>query len=189
MVCSILWCLRKIIPCSAIEYKYHIFLSYSVCPLGAHVDHLHGIVIDFSLDKGVDFWFTLSDGRHIHLESLTFEGTVDFNINKASQVKDYVCGTKYALRKRFTLKYRTEINETRLGVVMDLLLAIDSYNVDDDMMVLAADNIFNFSLQGFVDFFKEKGTFVNMCHYEPELKKLQRTGMIAVDENMKVLEM
>lgn len=43
-------------------------------------------------------------------------------------------------------------------------------------------------LNGFVAF-KEKGTSVIMCHIEPELKKLQRTGVIAVDKNMKVLEM
>lgn len=40
----------------------------------------------------------------------------------------------------------TETNETRLGAVKDLLLAIDSCNVDDDMMVVAADNILDFSL-------------------------------------------
>lgn len=83
----------------------------------------------------------------------------------------------------------TETNETRLGAVRDLLLAIDRCNVDDDMMVVAADNILDFSFQGFVDFFKEKGTSVIMCHHEPELKKLQRTGVIKVDENMKVLLM
>ena len=57
------------------------------------------------------------------------------------------------------------------------------------MLVVAADNILDYSLQGFVDFFKKKGTSVIMCHNEPELKKLQRTGVIAVDENMKVLQM
>lgn len=83
----------------------------------------------------------------------------------------------------------TTTNDTRLGAVRDLLLALDREKVDDDIMVLAADNILEFSLGGFVDFFKEKGTSVIMCHHEPELKKLQRTGVIAVDENMKVLEM
>lgn len=77
----------------------------------------------------------------------------------------------------------TESNETRLGAVRDLLLAIDSFHVDDDMMVLAADNILDFSFQGFVDFFKKKGSSVIMCHHEPELKKLQRTGVIAVDDS------
>lgn len=83
----------------------------------------------------------------------------------------------------------TSTNETRLGAVRDLLLAIEQEKIDDDIMVLAADNILEFSLRGFVDFFKEKGTSVIMCHHEPELRKLQRTGVIAVDSDMRVLEM
>lgn len=83
----------------------------------------------------------------------------------------------------------TETNETRLGAVRDLLLALEQCDVDDDIMVLAADNILEFSLRGFIDFFREKGTSVIMCHHEPELKRLQRTGVIAVDDDMKVLEM
>ena len=83
----------------------------------------------------------------------------------------------------------TGSNETRLGAVRDLLLAIEQCNVDDDIMVLAADNILEFSLSGFIDFFRDKGTSVIMCHNEPELRRLQRTGVIAVDDNMKVLEM
>lgn len=83
----------------------------------------------------------------------------------------------------------TESNETRLGAVRDLLLTLEKCAVDDDIMVLAADNILEFSLRGFVDFFNEKGTSVIMCHREPELRRLQRTGVIAIDEGMKVLEM
>ncbi len=83
----------------------------------------------------------------------------------------------------------TETNDTRLGAVRDLLLALDRCDVDDDIMVLAADNILEFSLRGFIDFFREKGTSVIMCHHEPELHRLQRTGVIAVDDDMKVLEM
>ena len=85
----------------------------------------------------------------------------------------------------------TSTNETRLGAVRDLLLAINSSAepIDDDIIVVAADNILNFSFQGFVDYFKLKESSVIMCHHEPELRKLQRTGVIAVDENMKVLEM
>lgn len=100
----------------------------------------------------------------------------------------------------------TSTNETRLGAVRDLLRAINTIENTqesmlnaqrsmannkwpDDIMVVAADNILNFSFQGFVDFFKAKNSSVIMCHHEPELKKLQRTGVIAVDENMKVLEM
>lgn len=83
----------------------------------------------------------------------------------------------------------TVSNETRLGAVRDMLLAIERCDVDDDIMALAADNILEFSLRGFVDYFKEKGTSVIMCHHEPELRRLQRTGVIAVDDDMRVLEM
>ena len=83
----------------------------------------------------------------------------------------------------------TFTNETRLGAVRDLILAIDTCNIDDDILVLAADNILDFSLKGFVEAFKEKKTSMIMCHHEPEIYKLQRTGVIEVDEDMKVLQM
>lgn len=83
----------------------------------------------------------------------------------------------------------TETNESRLGAVRDLLLAIETYRVDEDLLVIAADNILDFSFRGFIDYFKEKQTSLIMCHHEPELAKLQRTGVIAVDEEMKVLQM
>ena len=83
----------------------------------------------------------------------------------------------------------TTDNENRLGAVKDLLLAIDEFDINDDIMVLAADNVLDFSFQGFVNFFKQKNTSVIMCYHEPELYKLQRTGVIAVDDDMKVLEM
>ena len=83
----------------------------------------------------------------------------------------------------------TTDNDNRLGAVRDLLLALEQSAADDDIMVIAADNILDFSMRGFVDFFKGKGTSVIMCHHEPELRKLQRTGVIAVDNDMKVLEM
>ena len=44
------------------EYQYHIFSPYRVCPLGAHVDHQHGLVTGFAIDKGVDLWFTVNGG-------------------------------------------------------------------------------------------------------------------------------
>lgn len=83
----------------------------------------------------------------------------------------------------------TETNETRLGAVCDLLFAMDKLEIEDDMLVVAADNILEFSFQEFVDFAKEKGTSCIMCHEQPSIEKLQRTGVIVVDENMKVLNM
>ena len=83
----------------------------------------------------------------------------------------------------------TETNETRLGAVCDLLLAMERCHVDDDMLVVAADNLLFFSFQEFVDFAKEKQTSCIMCHEQPSIEKLQRTGVIVVDEQMRVLNM
>lgn len=83
----------------------------------------------------------------------------------------------------------TETNDTRLGAVCDLLFAMDKLKIDDDMLVVAADNILFFSFQEFVDFAKAKGTSCIMCHAQPSIEKLQRTGVIVLDDNDKVLNM
>ena len=91
------------------DFQYHIISPYRVCPLGAHVDHQHGLVTGFAIDKGVDLWFDINDNGHVHLESKTFEGVVDFEIDAPSQVREHHCGdyargAKFALRKRFELR-------------------------------------------------------------------------------------
>lgn len=83
----------------------------------------------------------------------------------------------------------TETNDTRLGAVCDLLYAMEKLQIDDDMLVVAADNLLFFSFNEFVDFAKEKNTSCIMCHEQPDIEKLRRTGVILVDNDMKVLEM
>ena len=81
-------------------------------------------------------------------------------------------------------------NENRLGAVRDLLLAIETKHLThDDLLVIAADNVLNFSFQGFVDYFKEKQTSVIMMYEEPKITSLQRTGVITIDSSHRVLEM
>ncbi len=77
----------------------------------------------------------------------------------------------------------TTSNETRLGAVKDILFAIKQLNIDDDLMVMAGDNLLDFSLKGFVDFYEDKQTSCVMCHKEDDLKKQQKTAIITIDEN------
>lgn len=92
------------------NYQFHIFSPYRVCPLGAHVDHQHGLVTGFAINKGVDLWFNVREDNVVNLSSRTFEGDVSFRIDSPSQVRekhwgDYARGAKYALRKRFELSH------------------------------------------------------------------------------------
>ncbi|MBP3776484.1 MAG: NTP transferase domain-containing protein [Prevotella sp.] len=93
-------------------------------------------------------------------------------------------------------------NDNRLGAVCDLLLALDYLDHKkgtvstppkqgemEGVLVVAADNLLFFSFQEFVDFAKEKQTSCIMCHEQPSIEKLQRTGVIVVDEQMRVLNM
>lgn len=75
----------------------------------------------------------------------------------------------------------TSTNETRLGAVKDILLAVETLNLSDDLLVMAGDNVLDFSLSSFVNFAKEKNTPCVMCYEENELKKQQKTAIITVD--------
>ncbi len=88
--------------------QYHIFSPYRVCPLGAHVDHQHGLVTGFAIDKGVDLWFDVAENGMVSLRSENFPGNVSFDISAPARVKegnwgDYARGAKFALQKRFKL--------------------------------------------------------------------------------------
>ena len=92
------------------DYEYHIFSPYRVCPLGAHVDHQHGLVTGFAIDKGVDLWFNVREDSNVNLTSRSFDGDVSFDISAKVQIKeknwgDYARGAKYALSKRCELHY------------------------------------------------------------------------------------
>ena len=77
----------------------------------------------------------------------------------------------------------TSTNETRLGAVKDIQLAVEKLNLADDLLVMAGDNVLDFSLSKFVEFAKEKDTSCVMCHVENELKKQQKTAIITLDGN------
>ena len=98
--------------------------------------------------------------------------------------------TSYPSSKKITIvDDGTETNETRLGAVCDLLFAMEKLKIDDDMLVVAADNLLFFSFSEFVEFAKQKGTSCIMCHEQPSIEKLQRTGVVELDSEMKVLGM
>ena len=80
-------------------------------------------------------------------------------------------------------------NDHRLGAVKDIEFAIESLNLDDDLIILAGDNVLDFSFKTFIEYGKAKGTTCIMRHYQPSIDKLRKTGVVVVDENDRVLSM
>lgn len=83
----------------------------------------------------------------------------------------------------------TSTNETRLGAVKDIQFAIDTLNLDDEMLVIAGDNVLDFSLTKFIAFAQEKNTSCVMRYYEASEKKLNKCGVALVDENDLILSL
>lgn len=83
----------------------------------------------------------------------------------------------------------TSTNETRLGAVKDVQFAIDQLQLDDDMLVIAGDNVLNFSLTKFMAYAREKRTSCIMRYFEGEEKKLQKCGVVEIDGENRILSM
>ena len=83
----------------------------------------------------------------------------------------------------------TSTNETRLGAVKDIQYAIDRLGLDDDMLVIAGDNVLDFSLTKFVRYAMDKKTSCIMRYYEAEPMKLSKSGVVQIDDQDKILNM
>lgn len=123
------------------------------------------------------------------------------DIDSASLIDEYVVisNHKYAehfekwaknkVQKITVVDDGTSSNETRLGAVKDIQFAIDKLKLDDDMLIIAGDNVLDFSLTKFIAYAKEKNSSCIMRYYEPDEKKLIKCGVVSIDVNDKILDM
>ena len=80
----------------------------------------------------------------------------------------------------------TTTNENRLGAIGDIEFTIEQAQIDDDVLIIATDNLFTFKLRDFVDFQKQFGTSA-ICVKTEEYENLKRLGVVETDENMKIV--
>lgn len=123
------------------------------------------------------------------------------DIDNAGFVDEYVVISNHKFAHHFddwakTKKQKISVvddstitNETRLGAVKDIQYAIDQLKLDDDMLVIAGDNVLDFSLTRFIEYAKEKQTSCIMRYYEPDEKKLLKCGVVTIDESDRILNM
>ena len=83
----------------------------------------------------------------------------------------------------------TSTNETRLGAVCDIKFAIDALNLDDDMLVIAGDNLLDFSLRSFVSYAEGKGASCIMRYNEPSEARLHKSGVVEIDAEDRIVSM
>ncbi len=81
----------------------------------------------------------------------------------------------------------TETNGTRLGAVRDIQFAIEKLGLRDDLLVLAGDNVLDFSLTRFIDYARKKGTSCAMRYWEDDVTHLRRSGVSEIDGEERLL--
>ena len=81
----------------------------------------------------------------------------------------------------------TQDNESRLGAIGDMDLAIRQRAIGEDLMVLAGDNLFDFSLVDFATYQASVNADCVTAHKEVRMAALQKTGVAELDAWGRVL--
>ena len=129
---------------------------------------LDWLIDDIDTSKSVDEFVVISNHKYAH-------HFVEWSYKKTQKITVVDDGTS--------------TNETRLGAVKDIQYAIEKLGLDDDMLVIAGDNVLDFSLTKLVDYAKHKQASCIMRYYESDEKKLLKCGVVTVDEGDKIVEM
>lgn len=123
------------------------------------------------------------------------------DIDASSLVDEYIVISNHKFAEHFenwaktksmkitVLDDGTSSNETRLGAVKDILFAIDTLSLSDDLLIIAGDNVLDFSLVKFINYAKEKGTSCVMRYFEESLQKLTKTGVLEIDNTARIVGM
>ena len=131
---------------------------------------LDWLIDDINLSNSVDEYIVISNHKYVD----SFE----------KWIKEKNNSIKITL-----LDDGTTSNENRKGAVADIQFAIESLNLDDDLLVIAGDNVLDFSLNKFIDYFKEKKSTCIMCYYEENVEKLKKSATVKLDESDVVTNM
>jgi glucose-1-phosphate thymidylyltransferase len=100
----------------------------------------------------------------------------------------WAAGSRYS-SKIGIINDGTLSNETRLGAIKDLNLVITGKAIDDDVLVVAGDNLFDLDLNKFLKFAKAKKEGVSIALYDiKELSAAKSFGVVKIDKDNKVID-
>jgi glucose-1-phosphate thymidylyltransferase len=78
----------------------------------------------------------------------------------------------------------TMTNDTRLGAVRDMELAVRECSIDDDLLVIAGDNLFDLDLQAFLKFAQAHSDGVCVALYDVgSIEAAKKFGVVRIDQN------
>ena len=103
------------------------------------------------------------------------------------QFEDWAENTYKGAKKVKVLNDHTTTNENRLGAIGDLKYVIDMEKVDDEILVMASDNIFGFPLTDFTERYKETKADMICAHTIENKEDLHSMGVVELDADGRVI--
>ena len=83
----------------------------------------------------------------------------------------------------------TTSDENKLGAIGDMWYAIDKLNIDEDIVVIAGDNLFTYRLKDSFDTFTSRKMDMILAKQIPILSELQRMAVGILDSNNLIVDM
>lgn len=80
----------------------------------------------------------------------------------------------------------TTSDTDKLGAIGDIQLVINKMRINDDLLIIGGDNLFEFNLNDFINFFKNNSLSITAYRY-PYKDKLSRFGLVQTDRNNRVV--
>lgn len=83
----------------------------------------------------------------------------------------------------------TNNNDDRLGAIGDIDFTINKLKIDDDLLIIAGDSLFEFELKDFVNFYKEKQAPIVACEQIEDKEALKSFAVVSINENKKITKL
>lgn len=79
--------------------------------------------------------------------------------------------------------------EARLGAIGDIHFVLEREQVQDDLLVLAGDNVLGFGLEGYLNYFHKVNTDCILVRTVDDLQELRSVGVAELDDELRVLSL
>ena len=97
---------------------------------------------------------------------------------------------QWARNKKITIiSDGTRSNDERLGALRDLQLVLEKAHITDDILLIAGDNLFDFSLNAMAELFHEKkSSVVALYDLRDSAKVVKKYGVAVLDKTNRVVD-
>ena len=92
-------------------------------------------------------------------------------------------------KKLTVLNDYTTNNDDKLGAVGDLKYTKDKMNINDDVIIIAGDNLFDYNLQDFIDYYKKIKKPVVTSSIINDIEQLKGMGVALTYSNNRIIKL